>query len=248
MTHEWIYGRRPVWEILRAGKRTLHKLWVAEGTSGGVVEDILRVARERGISVEWTRRERLDRMTGAHHQGMVAHVSSTVTQDLDNFLETLVPTAPAMLVALDEIQDPHNVGAILRNAGFFGVAAFLVPRWRSAPVGDTASRVSSGAIEYVPMIRVRNMVDALNRLKEAQFEVVGADVSGIPVWTYQRQPRVALVVGNEGKGLRRLVREQCDKLIGIPAKTPVGSLNVGSATAILLYEFFRPRSAPHQPT
>jgi 23S rRNA (guanosine2251-2'-O)-methyltransferase len=146
-----------------------------------------------------------------------------------------------MVLLLDEIEDPQNIGAILRSAGFFGVTAVVVPRWRSAPVGNTALRASSGAAEHIPAIRVRNLVDAIDKLKDAGFEVIGADMTGEPVWRHVRAPRQALVLGSEGRGLRRLVKEHCDKLIGIPAQSPIGSLNVGSATAILLYELFRPR-------
>ena len=160
-----------------------------------------------------------------------------------------------IVVALDEIQDPHNIGAILRSAGFFGVAAAIVPRWRSAPVGETAARVSSGAIEHIPLIRVRNLADALLDLKEAGFSVIGADIDtqGSDLWsdptvfdTRGSDPMV-LVFGSEGKGLRRLVRERCDKLLKIPGQGPVWSLNVGAAAAIFLYEFCRRSSTGRAP-
>ncbi len=237
---EFIYGRRPVLEALRAGGRPLHKLWIVEGTHG--TEEILRLARERGVPVERARREHLDKRVHGHHQGILAQASAAHFQELNEFIQLLgtVPTKqPIVVLALDEIQDPHNVGAILRSAGFFGVAGAIVPRWRSAPVGETAARVSSGAIEHVPLLRVRNLADSIVTLQKANFEVIGADVEGSPLNEHQPSARTALVFGSEGKGLRRLVRERCDKLLKIPGAGPVGSLNVGGAAAIFLYYFSR---------
>ncbi len=234
------YGRRPVWEVLQAGRRGLHKLWIMHGIGGGIIEQLLAMARERGVPVEWVDRARLDRLTlRGNHQGVAAQVSATTFLELDDFLKTLGPTAPAVLVALDEIQDPQNVGAILRSAGFFGVTAALVPRWRTAPVGETAWRVSSGAVEHISMIRVRNLVESIDQLKEVGFEVWGADMEGQAITKLEAAPRTMLVLGSEGHGLRRLVREHCSRLVGIPARTPVASLNVGAATAIMLHEIFR---------
>jgi 23S rRNA (guanosine2251-2'-O)-methyltransferase len=236
---DFIYGRRPVWEVMRAGKRSLHKLWVVPGTAGGVIEEVLQWAKQKGVPIDWIRREHLDRMVHGNHQGIAAQVSSTQYLEIEDFLRDL-PTGPCVVVGLDEIEDPQNVGAILRNAGFFGAAAVIVPRWRSAPVGDTAMRASAGAAEHVSVIRVRNLVHAIDQLKEASIEVWGADMDGSPIATAKasltRDRRIALIMGAEGKGLRRLVKEHCDKLVQIPGKGAVQSLNVGSASAILLYE------------
>lgn len=234
-----VYGRRPIFEVLQAGKRGLHKLWVATGVGGGIITDVINLAKERGVPIEWSTRERLDQMVQGHHQGLVAQVSAIQYQELDEFIKTLPRSSDTILVALDEIQDPQNIGAILRSSGFFGVAGVLVPRWRSAPVGDTAMRTSAGAIEHVPVVRVRNLADAVLTLKEAGFFVYGADMDGSPIEKEQLSGPAVLVMGSEGEGLRRLVKERCDKLIGIPARAAVGSLNVGSATAVLLFEFFR---------
>jgi 23S rRNA (guanosine2251-2'-O)-methyltransferase len=239
---EWVFGRRPVWEVLQAGKRSLHKLWIMEGIQGGQVDEIVRTARERGVPIEWTNRKVLDqKVRGAHHQGLVAQVSAAKYLELDDFLRGLASDKPALVILLDEIQDPHNVGAILRTAGFFNVAAAVIPRWRSSPVSEAAVRVSAGAAEHLVLIRVGNLVQSIDQLKEAGFEVAGAEAGGEPAWNYAPPKRLALVVGNEGKGLRRLVREHCDRLIGIPLRSAVGSLNVASASSILLYEMCRPK-------
>ena len=236
---ELVYGRRPVWEVLRAGKRSLHKLWMVRGTAGEVVEEILKFSRERGVAIDWVQRPQLDRMVRGNHQGVAARVSAVAYLELDPFLEKLPQDQAIFLLGLDEIEDPQNIGAILRNAGFFGVQAVLGPRWRGAPVSEAALRASAGAADHVPVIRVGNFVQTLDRLKERGFEVWGADMSGEPLGSQERGRRLVLMLGSEGKGLRRLVKEHCDKLVGIPAGANVGSLNVASASAIFLYEFCR---------
>ncbi len=234
-----IYGRRPVWEVLRAGKRDLHKLWLVRGTAGGVVEEIISLAKGKGVAIDWVDVTRMDYLVKGNHQGVVAQVSAATFLELDTFLKGLAPEAEVLLLGLDEIEDPQNIGAILRNAGFFGVHAVLLPRWRSAPVSEAAVRVSAGAAEHMTMIRVGNLVQSIDQLKEAGFEVWGADMAGEPLWQQKKGKRMVLILGSEGKGMRRLVKEHCDKLVGIPSRTPVGSLNVAATSAIFLYELFR---------
>jgi 23S rRNA (guanosine2251-2'-O)-methyltransferase len=238
---EWVYGRHPVLEVLQAGKRKLAKLYIAQGIEGDVITQIMTLARERRVVIDRVPRMRLDQMVRGHHQGVAAQTSSTEYGKLDDFLHENKDKKSLFIVALDEIQDPQNIGSILRSAAFFGVDAVIVPLWRSAPVGDTALRASSGALEHLTLLRVKNLAEAVLELQEAGFQVYGADMSGEAVWNLSPSPRQALIMGSEGEGLRHLVRERCDKLIGIPARAKVKSLNVGSATAILLYEFFRGR-------
>ncbi len=248
---EFIYGRRPVLEALRAGERPLHKIWIAEGAHG--TEEIITLARERGVPLERARRDHLDKRVQGHHQGVVAQASAVPYLELDEYLRSLgtVPTdglrSSVVVVALDEIQDPHNIGAILRSAGFFGLSAAIMPKWRSAPVGETAARVSSGAIEHVPLIRVTNLAESIRDLQGAGFEVIGADMAGTPLEDHLVSPRSAVIFGSEGKGLRRLVRERCDKLLKISGRGPVGSLNVGAAAAIFLHHFCRGSSTGRAP-
>ena len=239
--NEFVYGRQPVLEILKADSRTLHKIWLQDGTVLAILSKKFSSSpAAKGVPVEWAKREQLDKRAQGHHQGVVAQASAAFFSGLDDFLHKLGPTAPALLVALDEIQDPHNVGAILRSAGFFGVAGALVLKWRSAPVGETAARVSSGAIEHVPLIKVTNLAQSILELQEAgSFEVLGADMAGEPIANYVPGKRCVLVFGSEGSGLRRLVRERCDKLLAIPGAGKVGSLNVAATAAIFIYEFRR---------
>jgi len=236
---ELIYGRQPIFEVLKAGQRKLNKLWVQDGLAGDKVHDILQLAKSRGVVVEWVRQDQLDKRVQGNHQGMVAEGSAVSFHDLGSFLRQLPPEAPALLVALDEIQDPHNVGAILRSAGFFGVAGALVLKWRSAPVGETAARGSSGAIEHVPIMRITNLANSIKELQDAGFEVIGTDMKGEPLNTHSVNPRSVLVFGNEETGLRRLVRERCDKLLAIPGSGKVDSLNVAASAAIFMFHFCR---------
>ncbi len=238
---EYIYGRQSMLEALKANQRKLKKIWVQDGLAGEMVHEILKMAKARGVLIEWVRQDQLDQRVQGNHQGMVAEGSAISFYDLDEFLRQLAPQAPALLVALDEIQDPHNVGAILRSAGFFNVSGALVLKWRSAPVGETAARVSSGAIEHVPIMRITNLANSIKDLQEAGFEVIGADMEGESLASHKVSPRSVLVFGSEGSGLRRLVRERCDKILAIPGKGKVGSLNVGATAAIFLYEFCRKR-------
>jgi 23S rRNA (guanosine2251-2'-O)-methyltransferase len=237
----YLYGRRPIWEAFRANKRSMHKLWMVHGTTGDVIEEILSLAKSRGVPIDWVDRDRLDRMVRGNHQGVAAQVSATAYVDYDAFIRELPADGSVVVLLLDEIEDPQNVGAILRNAGFFGVAGVIIPRWRSAPVSESALRASAGAAEHVSVIRVRNLVDTIEDLKKEGFEIWGADMAGESLWSQTRSKRHALVLGSEGSGLRRLVKEHCDKLVAIPAQSPVGSLNVAATAAIFLYEFFRPR-------
>lgn len=240
-----IFGRRPVIEALKASGRALHKIWIAEGSHG--TDEILKLARERGVPVERANRHDLDRRVQGHHQGILAQASAVSYIELDAFIQRLgtVPTeqykAPpgtvprSVVILLDEIQDPHNIGAVLRSAAFFGASAAIMPRWRSAPVGETASRVSSGGIEHIPLIREKNLAETVLTLQNAGFEVLGADMEGSPLKEYVPGSRVALVLGSEGSGIRRLVRERCDKLLKIPGAGTVGSLNVSAAAAVFLH-------------
>jgi 23S rRNA (guanosine2251-2'-O)-methyltransferase len=243
-SHEFIYGRRPVWEVLRAGKRPVHRIWIVPGTTGDVMTEIQNMARQKQVTIESIPRDHMDRMVrGGNHQGVAAQAGATSYLELEDFLKDLPTEKPLVVVGLDEIEDPQNLGAILRNAGFFGVAAVIVPRWRSAPVSDTVLRASSGAAEHLSIVRVRNLVDAIEQLKDNGFEVWGADMGGETLGQSVPGKRQVIILGSEGKGLRRLVREHCDKIVGIPVGAKVGSLNVASTSAIFLYELSRTRFA-----
>ncbi len=235
-----LYGRQPILEALKAGRREFQKLWIQDGATGDTLPEIIRLAREKNIPVEWSKRDQMDLRVNGNHQGVVAIATEVSYQRLEDLISDLVPTDVSVVLLLDEIQDPQNVGAILRSAGFFGVKGVVMPKWRTAPVSPAAARVSSGGVDRVPVIRVTNLNQAIHDLKEAGFDVVGADMEGTPLDSYPAGHRTAIVMGSEGSGLRRLVRERCDKLLKISGSGELDSLNVGAAAAIFLNKFCNP--------
>lgn len=238
---ETLPGRNLVREALKARSRPIHRLWIAEGARG--VEDILRLAKEQGLVVEVVERYRIDQLArGIPHQGVVAFVEPRKTIEMEAVLETAASDPNALVVVLDHIQDPQNFGAILRTAEGAGVLAVVVPKRNAAPLTPMAIRASAGAAEYLPIVRVANVAQTLERFKAAGFWVVGASTEpkgAIPYTAYDFRGRNALVVGGEGSGLARLVAERCDTLVHIPMRGRVGSLNVAVATGVLLFEAIR---------
>lgn len=240
---EYIGGRNPVLEALRAG-RTVDTLYLAEGLREAGVREIRRLARERGAVVQTVPRRRLDELFGdSHHQGVVARVSPYAYWELDDLLERLQGRdEPAFVLVLDGIEDPHNLGAILRTGDAVGVDAVVIPKRRSVGLTPTVVKVSTGAAEYVPVVRVGNVARCLETLQQHGLWVVGGDAAGDRLYTEvdYRVP-VALVIGGEGKGLSRLVREQADFLVRLPMLGHVNSLNASVAAAVLMYEVLRQR-------
>ncbi|MFO7296201.1 MAG: 23S rRNA (guanosine(2251)-2'-O)-methyltransferase RlmB [Caldicoprobacter sp.] len=241
---QWqVEGRNPVIEALRAGK-TIEKILVAKGSREGAVRDILRMARERGIVVQEVDRKRLDSMsqTGAH-QGIIALVVPYTYVSVEDILERARRTnEPPFVVVLDCIEDPHNLGAIIRTAECCGVHGIIIPKRKAVGITPTVVKASAGAVAYVPVAKVTNVASTLELLKEQGLWVVGAEAQATPYNVQDMKGPIALVIGSEGKGLRRLVKEKCDYLVGIPMKGKINSLNASVAAAILMYEVLRQRS------
>lgn len=228
-----VWGRHAVIAALREGR--VHKLWLQRGV--GAVDDILPLAREHRIVFQWVDRARITALApGQTHQGVVARVSPHRLAVLDDLW---AKGAPRLLLVLDGITDPHNLGAIARSAAFFGAGGVLIPRWRSAGVTGVTAKAAAGALEVVPLVQVPNTAQALLDLKAKGYWVYGADAAGAPVDKMDFAHPAALVIGAEGEGLHRLVRERCDALVGIPGAGGVPSLNASCAAAALLYEFHR---------
>ncbi len=243
MSEGLIAGRNPVREALLAG-RPVERLLVAEGASGAPIGEILRLAAERGIAVQHVERRRLDRMAaGQVHQGVVAVAAPRAYVPLDALLARAEERGePPLIVLLDEVQDPHNLGSLLRSADGAGAHGVVVPKRRSAGLTMTVARTSAGAVEHVPVAQVPNLVQAIRALKERGLWVVGADMTGQrDLWHADLTGPLAVVVGGEDKGLGRLVRESCDFLVRIPMRGKVNSLNAGVAGAIILFEIARQR-------
>ncbi len=234
---DFLYGRHPVLEMLSAeGECRVNKLWLLKGAQGSGFEELLRLAQERRVVFQWVDRDRLDFMVrSANHQGVVARVSSVGYGDWNS----LVKDGSTPLLLLDGIEDPHNVGAILRSAAFFGAKGVIVPRWRSAGLSGTVMKASAGALAKVPMVQVANIAQALLDLKEKGYWIYGADGTGEPASSIVLNSPLALVIGAEGSGLHRLVKDRCDALMAVPGSGGMESLNASCAAAVLLHEIFR---------
>ncbi len=242
-----ICGINPVLEALAAGTRHFDRLLVVKGLRSGRLSDAIRRATRLGIPLRFEMRETLDRLAGGvPHQGLIAIVSAKPLLSLEQLLEA--SRSPALLVALDGVEDPRNLGAILRSVEAAGADGALLPERHSAGLSETVDRTSAGALEHVRVARVGNLVHALNTLKERGLWIVGFDAGGRQRWDAVdlTQP-VCLVLGGEGRGIRRLVREHCDHLVSIPHFGHVSSLNVSVAAGIALYEAVRQRGTVPSP-
>lgn len=241
---DFLYGFHPVREGLR-GRRQPLELFVAEGPVSERLRKLLDLAAERGVPVRRRQKHDLDRLAGQpHHQGVVLSIEPFTYSDLDELLAAWRNSArPAFFLLLDGVTDPHNFGAILRNADAAGCHGVIVPKDRSCPVTNVVDKASAGAAEHLPICQVTNLARAIEQLKAAGVWVYGlsGDAGGKPVYAEDLTGNVALVIGAEGEGLRQLTRKQCDGLLAIPLAGRVASLNAASASAVALFEVVRQR-------
>lgn len=238
-----ICGINPVLEALAAGTRHFDRLLIAKGLRSRRISEAISRASQNGIPLRFEARETLDRMAGGiPHQGIIAVVSAKPVIGLETLLEEA--RDPALLVVLDGVEDPRNLGAILRSVEAAGADGVLLPERHSAGLSEAVARASAGALEHVRVARIGNVVQALETLKARGLWVVGFDAAGTERWdgVDYRRP-IALVLGGEGRGIRRLVRERCDHLVSLPLFGHVGSLNVSVAAGIALYEVVRQRGS-----
>jgi 23S rRNA (guanosine2251-2'-O)-methyltransferase len=238
-----ICGINPVLEALGARERHFDRLLVVKGLRNRRVSEALARASHLGIPLRFEAREMLDRLAGGvPHQGLIAVVSAKPLLGLEELLDQ--SRSPALLVVLDGVEDPRNLGAIVRTAEAAGADGVVLPERHSAGLSETVARASAGALEHVKVAQIGNVAQALDRLKERGVWVVGFDAGGRERWDAVDLKRpVALVLGGEGRGIRRLVRERCDHLVSLPLFGHVGSLNVSVAAGIALYEVVRQRGA-----
>lgn len=232
-----IIGRNAVKEALKAG-RPADSLLVQRGEKSGSVRPIIAECREKGIIVKEVDSKKLDFMCGhAHHQGVImiaaAHEYSTVEAILRNAEDK---NEPPFIVICDGLEDPHNLGAIIRTADAAGVHGVIIPERRSVSLSGIVGKTSAGALEYVPVARVKNITSTIKELKEKGIWVYCADMDGTPYRKADLSGAVALVVGSEGNGVSRLVKENCDGVLSIPMKGNVNSLNASVAAAVLIFE------------
>ncbi|WP_031517271.1 23S rRNA (guanosine(2251)-2'-O)-methyltransferase RlmB [Desulfofalx alkaliphila] len=242
MSQDIIAGRNPVREALRAG-RTLNKIMVLSGARTAPIREIMDMARSNRVPVQRVDKNHLDKITaGASHQGVVALAAAMNYVDLDHIIDG-IKDSPPFLVLLDGIHDPHNLGAIIRTADAAGVHGVVIPQRRAVPLTSTVAKASAGAIEHLPVARVTNLAQTIKKLQDRGFWVVGADMDGQQThWESPLNGPIALVIGGEGKGLGRLIKERCDLVVKLPMFGNINSLNASVAAALLIYEVVRQRT------
>lgn len=231
-----ISGRNPVSEAIRSN-RPIDKIMVAKGEKGGAVVGILAKARDKQIPVKEVDRTKLDYISGgAVHQGIIAFAAVKDYCEVEDIFEYAQSKNEApFIMVLDELEDPHNLGAIIRTAECAGVHGVIVPKRRSASLSYTVGKASAGAIEYMRVARVTNIANLIDDLKAKGVWVYGADMNGTDYRQCDFSGACAIVIGNEGKGISRLVREKCDVIVSLPMKGQINSLNASVAAGILMY-------------
>ena len=239
---EVIYGRNPVRTALQAG-RSLNRILVADGVSRQDVADILDLARKQGVVFQFADRRQLDRLTDGRHQGVIATVAGEQYAELADILASARRSeSPPFLILLDGIQDPHNLGAIIRTADAVRADGVVIPRRNAAGLTAAAVKASAGTTAHVPVARVGNMNNAMQTLREEGVWLTGLAADGPALFNkVDYTVPVGLVIGGEGKGLRPLVRRHCDEVVRLPVAGHVDSLNASVAAALVLYEVFRQR-------
>lgn len=241
---EIIYGKNPIIEALRSG-RELNKIWIAEGSKPQAVQIIYDEAKQRGIIVSQVPRAKLDQVAETKdHQGVVAFIAAYEYAEYEDILDQTGKNGKVPFVLLlDGIEDPHNLGSILRTADASGVDGVIIPKRRATGLTQVVAKASAGAIEYVPVCRVTNLATTIDDLKKRGYWVFGTDASA--KLDYRKgdfTSPVVLVIGSEGKGISRLIRDKCDSLLKLPMLGHVTSLNASVASAILMYEVLRQRN------
>ncbi len=239
---DMIIGRNAVLEAIKNGRQT-DTVYVASGERTGSIGMILGKARELGIVIKEVDRRKLDAMCGgANHQGIAARASAIEYAQVDDILEKAGQAGEKpFIIILDGIEDPHNLGAIIRSADASGAHGVIIPKRRGASLTYAVGKASAGAVEYVPVARVSNLAQTIDELKSKGLWIYGADMDGSRWDSVDYSGPVALVIGNEGKGISRLVREKCDFIVSLPMKGKINSLNASVAAGILMYEVIKHR-------
>jgi 23S rRNA (guanosine2251-2'-O)-methyltransferase len=237
----WMTGFHAVEEALNAG-RALDRIVIARGRHGDRVESVVQLAKSRGVPVRFEDRGQIDRLAGTReHQGIAALAAAKPTVELEDLLAD--KTERGLLVLLDGVEDPHNLGAIVRTSLAAGAKGVIVPERRAAGLTDTVERASAGALAHLPVARVKNLVRAMEEMKEAGYWLVGLDERAEKGYTdVDLTGSTGIVLGREGEGLHELTRKRCDFLVSLPTTGPVRSLNVSVAAGVMLFEAVRQRS------
>ncbi|MCL2106378.1 MAG: 23S rRNA (guanosine(2251)-2'-O)-methyltransferase RlmB [Oscillospiraceae bacterium] len=239
---DYVAGRNAVTEALKSG-RPADTLFLAKGESGGSLGGIIALAKERGAVVKEADRRKLEALCGsAFHQGVVLAAAARAYAELEDLFQAASErNEEPFFILCDEIEDPHNLGAIIRTAEAAGAHGLIVPKRRSAPLSAAAYKASAGALSYVPVARVPNLAAAMEELKARGLWIYGAHMDGGLYHGQKLEGPIALVIGSEGQGLSRLIRERCDALLSLPMKGKINSLNASVAAGILMYEIRKQR-------
>lgn len=237
-----IEGRNAVTEAFRSGK-TIDKLYVLDGCHDGAVNTIKGLAKKQDTIVNYVSKERLDQMsTTGKHQGVIAQAAAYDYAEVEDILQAArEKDEPPFIFLLDEIEDPHNLGAIIRTANLCGAHGVIIPKRRAAGLTATVVKASAGAINYTPVAKVTNIAKTIEELKEQGIWFVCADMGGDVMYRHNLTGPIGLVIGNEGNGVSRLVKEKCDYVASIPMKGDIDSLNASVAAGVLAYEIVRQR-------
>mgnify|MGYP000812073150 CR=1 FL=1 len=239
---EQIEGRNAVLEAFRSGK-CVDKLFILDGCQDGPVRTIAREARKKDTIINYVSKERLDQLSETHaHQGVIAQVAAYEYSTVEDILAKAEEKGePPFLILLDNVEDPHNLGAIIRTANLAGAHGVIIPKRRAVGLTSTVAKTSAGAINYTPVAKVTNLVRTMEELKQKGIWFVCADMGGESMYRMNLTGPIGLVIGNEGEGVSKLVKENCDFIASIPMKGDIDSLNASVAAGVLAYEIVRQR-------
>lgn len=240
MKEDIIYGKNSVKELLLS-ERSINRVYIQKGFKD---QKIIDIAKSKNIVIKWCDRINLDTLTdGKNHQGIAAMVSPKDYADLDQMLSDIGnQDKDGFLVILDSLEDPHNLGSIIRTANGAGVDGIIIPKHRAVPLTFTVAKVAAGALEHVPVAQVGNLSQTIQLLKDKGYWIFGADMDGQKYFEADLKGPICLVIGGEGKGIGQLVKKHCDVIVSIPLKGDITSLNASVAGAILMYEVVRQRA------
>lgn len=240
---EIIAGKNPVLEALRA-TRDINKIWIAEGVKKAGIAELLALAKDLGIIVQFVPKAKVDGLTSENHQGVVASVAAYNYAELNDIFAIAEERGEdPFIMVLDELEDPHNLGSIMRTADAVGAHGIIIPKRRSVSLTAVVAKASTGAIEYIPTVRVVNLSQTIDELKERGVWIAGTDAQGSQ--DYRRMDAtlpLAVIIGSEGKGMSRILKEKCDFLYNLPMVGHVTSLNASVAASLLMYEVYRKRN------
>ena len=238
-----IEGRNAVTEALRAGK-PIDRLFILDGCNDGPVSTIKREAKKREVPVKFVDKERLDHMSeSGHHQGVIARCAAYEYAQVDDILNVAGEKGEdPFIILLDNIEDPHNLGAIIRSANLAGAHGVIIPKNRAVGLTATVARTSAGALNYTPVAKVTNLARTIDELKERGIWFACADMDGETMYNVNLTGPIGLVIGSEGEGVSRLVKQKCDYVCSIPMKGDIDSLNASVAAGVLMYEVVRQRA------